>query len=195
MCSSDLCQEMESGRSIKDIKDIPQTVYLTKKEDIPGGISDTDIVLHSHEECIRNKKAQAENFRHIEEESNKMHAQRLIQGVDHLFAVVNPPYPPLTTEELDAAFDLPYTRMPHPKYKGKTIPAYEMIKFSVNLHRGCFGGCAFCTISAHQGKFVVCRSKESILREVKQVIDMPDFKGYLSDLGGPSANMRSEERR
>ena len=138
---------------------------------------------------LRNKKAQAENFRHIEEESNKMHAQRLIQGVDHQFAVVNPPYPPMTTEELDAAFDLPYTRMPHPKYKGKTIPAYEMIKFSVNLHRGCFGGCAFCTISAHQGKFVVCRSKESILREVKQVIAMPDFKGYLSDLGGPSANM------
>lgn len=184
-----LCRELESGRSIKDVKDIPQTVYLAKKEDIPGGISDTDIVLHSHEECLRNKKAQAENFRHIEEESNKMHAQRLIQGVDHQFAVVNPPYPPMTTEELDAAFDLPYTRMPHPKYKGKTIPAYEMIKFSVNLHRGCFGGCAFCTISAHQGKFVVCRSKESILREVKQVIAMPDFKGYLSDLGGPSANM------
>ncbi|WP_337468901.1 YgiQ family radical SAM protein [Hallella sp.] len=184
-----LCRELENGRSIKDVKDIPQTVYLAKKEDIPGGISDTDIVLHSHEECLRNKKAQAENFRHIEEESNKMHAQRLIQGVDHQFAVVNPPYPPMTTEELDAAFDLPYTRMPHPKYKGKTIPAYEMIKFSVNLHRGCFGGCAFCTISAHQGKFVVCRSKESILREVKQVIAMPDFKGYLSDLGGPSANM------
>ncbi|MDR4000234.1 MAG: YgiQ family radical SAM protein, partial [Hallella sp.] len=184
-----LCRELENGRSIKDVKDIPQTVYLAKKEDIPGGITDTDIVLHSHEECLRNKKAQAENFRHIEEESNKMHAQRLIQGVDHQFAVVNPPYPPMTTEELDAAFDLPYTRMPHPKYKGKTIPAYEMIKFSVNLHRGCFGGCAFCTISAHQGKFVVCRSKESILREVKQVIAMPDFKGYLSDLGGPSANM------
>ena len=96
----------------------------------------------------------------------------------------------MTTEELDAAFDLPYTRLPHPKYKGiKTIPAYEMIKFSVNLHRGCFGGCSFCTISAHQGKFVVCRSKESILKEVKKIIQMPDFKGYLSDLGGPSANM------
>ena len=95
----------------------------------------------------------------------------------------------MTTEELDAAYDLPYTRMPHPKYRGKTIPAYEMIKFSVTLHRGCFGGCAFCTISAHQGKFVVCRSKKSIMREVKQVVSMPDFKGYISDLGGPSANM------
>ena len=113
----------------------------------------------------------------------------MIQEVDGKYVVVNPPFPLMTTEELDAAFDLPYTRLPHPKYKGKTIPAYEMIKFSVNLHRGCFGGCSFCTISAHQGKFVVCRSKESILKEVKKIIAMPDFKGYLSDLGGPSANM------
>ena len=113
----------------------------------------------------------------------------MIQAVDNKVVVVNPPYPTMTTEELDASFDLPYTRLPHPKYKGKTIPAYEMIKFSVNIHRGCFGGCSFCTISAHQGKFVVCRSKESILKEVKKIIQMPDFKGYLSDLGGPSANM------
>ena len=176
-------------RPIEDIKEIPQTVFLCDQKDIPGGITDRDIVLHSHEECLKNKKFQAENFRHVEEESNKMHAQRLLQEVDGKYVVVNPPYPPLTTEELDASFDLPYTRLPHPKYKGKKIPAYDMIKFSVNLHRGCFGGCAFCTISAHQGKFVVCRSKESILREVKQVIGMPDFKGYLSDLGGPSANM------
>lgn len=183
-----LCKELET-RPIKEIKDIPQTVYLCKKDDIPGGITDDDIVLHSHEECLHNKKYEAENFRHIEEESNKMHAQRILQAVDNVYAVVNPPYPPLTTEELDYAFDLPYTRLPHPKYKGKTIPAYEMIKFSVNLHRGCFGGCAFCTISAHQGKFVVCRSKESIMREVRQVVQMPDFKGYISDLGGPSANM------
>jgi uncharacterized radical SAM protein YgiQ len=118
-----------------------------------------------------------------------MHAKRLIQEVDNTCVVVNPPYPPMTTAELDASFDLPYTRMSHPKYKGKRIPAYDMIKHSVNIHRGCFGGCAFCTISAHQGKFIACRSKESILREVKQVIEMPDFKGYLSDLGGPSANM------
>lgn len=184
-----LCQEMESGRPIGTIKDVPQTVFLCHEEEIPGGITPNDIVLHSHEECLRSKKAEAENFRHIEEESNRMHAHRIVQAVDGKFAVVNPPYPPLTTEELDAAFDLPYTRMPHPKYKGKTIPAYEMIKFSINLHRGCFGGCAFCTISAHQGKFVVCRSKKSILREALQVTQMPDFKGYISDLGGPSANM------
>ena len=184
-----IAEELEKGRRIKDIKDIPQTVYLAKEQDIPNGITDEDILLHSHEECLRNKKAEAENFKHIEEESNKIHAQRLLQEVDGMYAVVNPPYPPMTTEELDQSFDLPFTRIPHPKYKGKKIPAYEMIKHSVNIHRGCFGGCAFCTISAHQGKFITCRSKESILNEVRQVMEMPDFKGYLSDLGGPSANM------
>lgn len=184
-----LAQELQNGRSIKEIEELPQTAFLRRKKDIPGGIKDVDIILHSHEECLHNKKAEAENFRHIEEEANKMHAQRLLQAVGKDYVVVNPPYPPMTTEEIDASFDLPYTRLPHPKYRGKVIPAYEMIKFSVNIHRGCFGGCAFCTISAHQGKFISCRSKESILREVKKVIAMPGFKGYLSDLGGPSANM------
>ncbi|MGM9690860.1 MAG: YgiQ family radical SAM protein [Bacteroidaceae bacterium] len=166
-----------------------QTASLLNKTDIPGGIRPDDIVLHSHEECLHNKRAQAENFRHIEEESNKYAAQRIIQEVDGRYVVVNPPYQPLTQDELDRSFDLPYIRLPHPKYKGKRIPAYEMIKFSVCLHRGCFGGCAFCTISAHQGKFITSRSKESILREVKAITQLPDFKGYLSDLGGPSANM------
>ena len=184
-----IAERLDAGMSIDDMHDLPQTVFLTTKENIPGGIGDNDIVLHSHEECLQNKKAEAENYRHIEEESNKMHAQRLIQKVGNKYAVVNPPYPPMTTEELDVSFDLPYTRLPHPKYKDKRIPAYEMIKHSVNLHRGCFGGCAFCTISAHQGKFVVCRSKKSIMNEVKEVVKLPDFKGYLSDLGGPSANM------
>ena len=184
-----IAQELENGANIKDLKHIPQTVYLCKESEIPDGIKENDIVLHSHESCLHNKKYQAENFKHIEEESNKKHAQRILQAVDNVYAVVNPPYPTMTTEEVDAAYDLPYTREPHPKYRGKTIPAYEMIKHSVNIHRGCFGGCSFCTISAHQGKFISCRSKESILKEVKQVIQMPDFKGYLSDLGGPSANM------
>ena len=190
-----LCNELSSGKTIREIKDIPQTVFLADKDDIPEGITPDDIVLHSHAECLRNKKAQAENFRHIEEESNKIHAQRLLQEVEGRYAVVNPPYPPMTTAELDASFDLPYTRLPHPKYKNKRIPAYDMIKHSVNIHRGCFGGCAFCTISAHQGKFIVCRSKESILKEVRQVMQLPDFKGYLSDLGGPSANMYGMEGR
>ena len=166
-----------------------QTVMLLNKNEIPRGICDSDIVLHSHRECLENKMFQAENFKHIEEESNRYEACRIIQEVDGMYAVVNPPYPPMTQKELDHSFDLPYTRLPHPKYKNKRIPAYEMIKFSVNIHRGCFGGCAFCTISAHQGKFIMSRSKESILKEVKAVTEMPGFKGYLSDLGGPSANM------
>lgn len=168
---------------------VRQTVMLYGKQEIPGGIKDDDIVLHSYSEVLASPKKQAENFRHIEEESNKLHAQRLLQEVDGKYVVVDVPYPPMTTEQVDYSFDLPYTRLPHPKYKGKVIPAYEMIKFSVNIHRGCFGGCAFCTISAHQGKFIMSRSKESILKEVKELIQMPDFKGYLSDLGGPSANM------
>lgn len=168
---------------------VRQTVMLYDKQEIPGGIKDDDIVLHSYSEVLASPKKQVENFRHIEEESNKLHAQRLLQEVDGKYVVVNVPYPPMTTEQVDYSFDLPYTRLPHPKYKGKVIPAYEMIKFSVNIHRGCFGGCAFCTISAHQGKFIMSRSKESILKEVKELIQMPDFKGYLSDLGGPSANM------
>ncbi len=187
-------QPVADGFPVSIPHDIPQTVYISS--DITP--EPDDIVLHSHEECLRNKRAQAENIRQVEEQSNMMHAQRILQPLQSprspgfslgSTVVVNPPYPPMTTEELDASFDLPYTRQPHPKYKGKCIPAYEMIKFSVNIHRGCFGGCAFCTISAHQGKFIACRSKESILKEVKQIIQMPDFKGYLSDLGGPSANM------
>lgn len=180
---------LNDGLPLSSLHELPQVVYLACRNEIVDGISDHDIVLHSHEDCLRDKRKQAENFRHIEEQSNMMHAQRLIQAVGDKYAVVNPPYPPMTTEELDASFDLPYTRQPHPKYKDKRIPAYEMIKYSVNIHRGCFGGCAFCTISAHQGKFIACRSKQSILREVKQVMGMPGFKGYISDLGGPSANM------
>ena len=190
----ELARRLSSGRA-DTLHDIPQTAYLTNSI----APQPDDIVLHSYEECLHDKRAQAENFRHIEEQSNMMHAQRILQDVTIsqdkgsstkvAIVVVNPPYPPMTTEELDASFDLPYTRLPHPKYKGKRIPAYEMIKHSVNIHRGCFGGCAFCTISAHQGKFISCRSKESILKEVRQVTQMDDFKGYLSDLGGPSANM------
>ena len=169
------------------LDDIPQTAHLQTSESIVP--ADTDIRLYSHEECLKDKRKQAANFRHIEEESNKMEAARILQDTGRQTVVVTPPYPPMTTAELDHSFDLPYTRLPHPKYKGKRIPAYDMIKHSVNIHRGCFGGCAFCTISAHQGKFIVSRSKESIVREVKAVMELPDFKGNLTDLGGPSANM------
>lgn len=178
----EIARKVERGEPLINT---PQIAYLTNNI-VP---QNTDIILFSHEECLKDKKKEAANFRHIEEESNKWSAQRILQRTGKQTVVVNPPYPPMTEAELDHSFDLPYTRLPHPKYKGKRIPAYDMIKFSINLHRGCFGGCSFCTISAHQGKFIVSRSKESILKEVNKVMKMPDFKGYISDLGGPSANM------
>ncbi len=170
---------------IEKVKNIPQTAYIF------NGVVEMQHAssLHSHEECVKDKRKSAENFKIIEEESNKEKANVLLQKINNKMLVVNPPFPKMATEELDASFDLPYTRLPHPKYKGKKIPAFDMIKFSVNIHRGCFGGCAFCTISAHQGKQIVSRSEKSILKEIKQISEMPDFKGYLSDLGGPSANM------
>ena len=181
----ELVHQLQSGVAFSEIRDIPQTAYLAENIEPRK----EDIELYSHEECLVDKLKQAKNFCHIEEESNKIHASRILQRVDSKVIVVNPPFPPMTEQEIDASFDLPYTRLPHPKYKGKVIPAFEMIKFSVNIHRGCFGGCAFCTISAHQGKFIVNRGKESILREIKHISQLPDFKGNLSDLGGPSANM------
>lgn len=181
----ELVRRLQAGTPFASIRDIRQTAYLADKVDpLPD-----DIELFSHEACLGDKLKQAQNFRHIEEESNKYNASRILQKSGKKVIVVNPPFPPMSEKEIDASFDLPYTRLPHPKYKGKVIPAFDMIKFSVNVHRGCFGGCAFCTISAHQGKFIASRSKESVLKEVKAITEMPDFKGYLSDLGGPSANM------
>lgn len=185
----ELARRLERGEKIAEIIDVEQTVVRMPKEALPSQSTDTDIVLNSFSECMKDKRCQAENFKHIEQQSNRMHGATLWQIHDDFAVKVNPMLPPMTTEEVDASFDLPYTRLPHPRYFGKTIPAYEMIRHSVCMHRGCFGGCAFCTISAHQGKFIASRSKESILREVKKVTAMPDFKGYISDLGGPSANM------
>lgn len=187
----ELIQQLNAGKKFSDLKTIPQTAVLHPRHDeLPQTQEWEDLVLSSHEKCLRNKRAYAANFKHVEQESNKVNARRLIQGCGDHNLIINPPYPPMTEEQIDASFDLPYTRMPHPKYnKRGSIPAYEMIRFSINMHRGCFGGCSFCTISAHQGKFVASRSEESILKEVEQVVNMPDFKGYISDLGGPSANM------
>ena len=169
----------------RPLTDIPQTAYLTT--DIQ--ITKDDILLHSHEAACQDKCKHAENFRHIETESNKIQARRLIQPVGKQKVVVNPPYLPISQEDLDAIYDLPFQYLPHPKYKDKRIPAYEMIRFSVCMHRGCFGGCSFCTISAHQGKQIVSRSKASILRQIKQLQMLPEWRGVISDLGGPSANM------
>ncbi|NOU46310.1 MAG: YgiQ family radical SAM protein [Bacteroidales bacterium] len=186
----ELLHALDAGKTIQELTEIKQTFFLTDKttpvEKSPWG----EIQLASHEICLKDKKSYAGNFRHIEQESNKMHAARLIQEVGNRRLIINPPFPTFTEEQMDASFDLPFTRMPHPKYtKRGVIPAYEMIRHSVNMHRGCFGGCSFCTISAHQGKFVASRSKKSIMAEVDQITKMDDFKGYISDLGGPSANM------
>ncbi len=184
----EIARQLETGKKVNELTDIPQTAIITDAAEAAQA-ADTDIVLHSFEECLSDKKKQAENFKHIEIESNRWEGHRLWQVHGKKAIKVNPMYPPMTTEEIDASFDLPYTRLPHPRYNGKHIPAYEMIRHSLNMHRGCFGGCAFCTISAHQGKFIASRSKQSILKEVEQIAKMADFKGYISDLGGPSANM------
>lgn len=184
----EIAHRLDSGESIHTLRDVPQTVVLEPVDMMPSE-NNEHAILASHEECLRDKRVQAANFKIVEEESNAYRARHLWQRCGNEAVHINPPYPPMTTEEVDATFDLPYTRLPHPRYKGKTIPAYEMIRHSVCLHRGCFGGCAFCTISAHQGKFISSRSEDSIMREVETITHMPDFKGYISDLGGPSANM------
>ena len=189
----ELARRLDAGEKICEITDLPQSVILRPVAEMPAASSSSDIILNSWDECRRDRRLQSANFKHIEQQSNRLTGDTVLwQQYDGYTAVkVMPMYPAMAAGEIDAAFDLPYTRLPHPRYKAKRIPAYEMIRHSVNLHRGCFGGCAFCTISAHQGKFIASRSKESILAEVRQVTRMPDFKGYLSDLGGPSANMYS----
>ena len=183
-----IADRLAAGESLSSLTDIPQTALLLPADVTPAPDND-NIILASFETCLRDKRSQATNFKHVEQQSNRMHGATIWQPHGNKTVKINPMLPPMSTKEIDASFDLPYTRLPHPRYRNKTIPAWEMIKHSVNLHRGCFGGCAFCTISAHQGKFIASRSKESILREVKQVTRMADFKGYISDLGGPSANM------
>lgn len=186
-----LLQLADVGVPISSLTHIPQTAFLADRTTpMPDEELWETLKLKSHEECMRDKIAFASNFKHVEQEANKVNARRLTQDIEDKTLVINPPYPPMTEREIDASFDMPYTRLPHPKYnKRGDIPAFEMIKFSINMHRGCFGGCSFCTISAHQGKFIASRSEESILKEVDEVTAMPDFKGYISDLGGPSANM------
>ena len=176
-----------SSMTTYSLEAIPQTAYLSTHsplEEKAGGI-----LLHSHEAALKSKQVHAENFRLIETESNKINAATIVQPVGNQYVVVNPPYPTMSTEELDAIYDLPFQYHPHPKYKDKHIPAYEMIRFSVCMHRGCFGGCSFCTISAHQGKQITSRSEKNILQQISKLKNLPEWKGYLSDLGGPSANM------
>jgi len=187
----EIVRQLQQGVAFRDMRSIPQTSYLLQAgEALPDAGPWEDFVLHSHEQCQMSREDYAENFRHIETESNRVHARRLLQNVGEYTLVINPPAPVPAFGVIDRSYDLPYTRQPHPRYRKRgAISAFEMIKNSVNLHRGCFGGCSFCTISAHQGKFIASRSRESILREVDAITSQPDFNGTITDLGGPSANM------
>ncbi len=187
----ELLKLLSKGVSFSSLKTIPQTsVFITKNEPLPVRNGWKDISLHPFEKCLKDKKYFAENFLNFEKESNKIESARLNEAWGDLKIVINPPFPPMDEEEADRSFDLPYMYLPHPRYnKKEEIPAYEMIKYSVNIHRGCFGGCSFCAIAAHQGKQIVSRSEKSILKEIDKITKLPEFKGYLSDLGGPSANM------
>ena len=188
---SEVAKAMRNGFNMKLLRGLRQVGFLAERSYVERLFNDRTIVLNSYEECKSDKRKFGKNFTEIETLSNMMECNTtLVEKVDDRYVVITPPHATLTTEELDHSFDLPYERAPHPRYKGKgDIPAWEMIKHSVNIHRGCFGGCSFCTISAHQGKFINSRSERSILEEVKRVTQMPDFKGYLSDVGAPSANM------
>lgn len=184
----EIARRLSDGASVDELRSLMQVASLLPATAIPVE-DENNIILHPFEECLEDKRKQSHNFKHIEQQSNRYAGAVLWQRHGDKAVRVNPMHPPMTTGEIDASFDLPYMRYPHPRYKGKHIPAYDMIRHSVNMHRGCFGGCAFCTISAHQGKFIASRSRESILKEVRQITNMDDFKGYISDLGGPSANM------
>lgn len=191
-----MINQVKNGSDLRDLREIPQTAYLVDKEQtLPVVSAWKDFELFGFEACKSDKINYARNFKIIEEESNKMEPEiRLLQSHGSKQVVLNPAWPPLSTDEVDHFSDLPFTRLPHPKYQDKgAIPAYEMIRHSINIHRGCFGGCGFCTISAHQGKFIASRSEDSVMKEVEQVVKMPDFKGYISDVGGPSANMYKME--
>ena len=187
----EMLQLLKKGVPFSNLKTIKQVAFLQdKSEELPKNKNWETVEVASHEECLKDKLKYAANFKIVEVESNKWEANRIIQHVGDQTLVINPPYKTMMEKEIDQSFDLPYTRLPHPKYKKRgAIPAYDMIKFSINMHRGCFGGCSFCTISAHQGKFIASRSEKSILNEVEEVVNHPEFRGYISDLGGPSANM------
>lgn len=181
----ELTRAIESGRNLRQMENIAQLAFYRK------GVCKLDgaLVLHSYERCLEEPRAFAENFHQIEVHANMLTPQTLVEPVGDGYVRVNPPLPPATTEEMDSFWDLPFTKKPHPRYKGKRIPAYDMIKDSIITHRGCFGGCNFCTIAAHQGKFIQSRSEESILKEVRELAAMPEFRGNISDLGAPTANM------
>ena len=187
----EVARAMRNGYNAKLLRGLKQVGFVADKKYVDALPSEKVVMLHSFEQCKKDKRAFGENFAKEEVESNRLQSDNvLVEKTGNDYVVINPMHSALSSEELDSAFDLPYMRAPHPRYKGRgDIPAWEMIKHSVNIHRGCFGGCSFCTISAHQGKFISSRSEASIMREVEAVTKMADFRGTITDIGGPSANM------
>lgn len=185
-CMLELTRAIEKGWNRRQIEALPQVAFLKDGEPKP---KEGTLILHSFEECKGSRKAFAENFHEVETHANMLHPATIVEPCGSSYVQINPPYPPATEAEMDSYWDLPFTKLPHPRYKDKRIPAYDMIKDSIITHRGCFGGCNFCTIAAHQGKFIQSRSEESIVAEVRRLAAMPEFHGNISDLGAPTANM------
>ena len=188
---AELARRVMGGEKLKLITDLPQSAYLWPAgSSLPSLSGVTDKALRPCHEALASRRAYAENFVLFEKTSNSLKPVRLTEQCGETVVVVNPPLTPATEAEADAIYELPFNYAPHPRYDRKgAIPAWEMIRFSVNIHRGCFGGCSFCAIAAHQGKFVSSRSEDSIMKEIEKISRMEGFKGYLTDLGGPSANM------
>jgi uncharacterized radical SAM protein YgiQ len=181
----EIARRLEAGETVKDLRDMRGAAYaLGASESIP----EDALALPSYEEVVADKYAFAEATRIIHNETNPHNARRLVQKHGTQAIVCNVPQLPISEAAMDAIYGLPYTRRPHPSYK-EPIPAYEMIKNSVTIMRGCFGGCTFCSITAHQGRIIQSRSKESVLTEIKKMTEDTEFKGVVSDIGGPTANM------
>jgi uncharacterized radical SAM protein YgiQ len=186
----EIAERLAGGQTVRHLRDMRGVAYALGASESPPGVSFGQEALHlpSYEQVKTDKTAFAEATRLIHVNTNPLNARRLVQYHERQAVVVNPPTLPISETEMDHIYDLPYTRRPHPSY-AEAIPAYEMIKDSITIMRGCFGGCTFCSITAHQGRIMQSRSQESVLKEVHKVAADPEFSGVISDIGGPTANM------
>ncbi len=180
-----IADALNAGTPVHEIRDVPGTCFRVND---PGEVPDA-VMLPSYNEVAGDKRKYAEAFRTQFEEQDAIRGKRLIQPHEKGYLVQNPPQPPLSTDEMDAVYALPFTRRPHPSYR-EPIPAIDEVKFSITSCRGCFGGCNFCALTFHQGRVISARSHESILREAREMTKDPDFKGFIHDVGGPTANFR-----
>ncbi|MEC8337637.1 MAG: YgiQ family radical SAM protein [Planctomycetota bacterium] len=181
----EIARRLDAGEGVRDLRDMRGVAYAMGASETPP----TDaLTLPSYEEVVQDKRCFAQATKMIHNETNPYNARRLIQWHDRQAVVTNAPMLPISEGSMDTVYELPYTRKPHPSYT-ESIPAFEMIKDSVTIMRGCFGGCTFCSITTHQGRIIQSRSRDSVKREVREMADDKDFKGVVSDIGGPTANM------